>query len=82
MNFTPHKKSISLNKHEQFSYDHDLQLYRQIPDMNINLDEFEEWAIERLKGKKISYLVRLTILLSSTKCNESKITKQTHFYFV
>lgn len=51
MNFTPSRKNIALEKLENASYDHDLQLYREIPDININLDEFEEWAIERLRGK-------------------------------
>lgn len=51
MNFTPSRKNVVLEKLQKTSYDHDLQLYREIPDININLDEFEEWAIERLKGK-------------------------------
>jgi len=51
MNFTPSRKNLALEKLKKPSYDHDLQLYREIPDININLDEFEEWAIERLKGK-------------------------------
>lgn len=52
MNFTPSRKtasSIALEKTKK-SYEHNLQLYREIPDVNINLDEFEDWAIERLKG--------------------------------
>jgi len=53
MNFTPSRKTLALEKLEKSSSDHILQLYREIPDMNINLDEFEEWAIERLKGKKL-----------------------------
>lgn len=54
MDFTPSRKTastIALEKCNEFSYDHDLQLYREVPDININLDEFEEWTIERLKGK-------------------------------
>jgi len=51
MNFTPSRKNLALEKLKKVSSDHDLQLYREIPDININLDEFEEWAIERLKGK-------------------------------
>jgi DNA primase large subunit len=50
MNFTPSRKSVAL-EHKKASCDHDLQLYREVPDININLDEFEEWAVERLKGK-------------------------------
>lgn len=52
MNFTPSRKStpIALEKHKS-SNDNDLSLYREIPDININLDEFEEWSIERLKGE-------------------------------
>lgn len=57
MNFTPSRQSITLEKIEKSTYDHDLQLYREIPDININLDEFEEWAIERLKGKKIKFII-------------------------
>lgn len=58
MNFTPSRKLAVTGKQELTPYDHDLQLYREIPDININLDEFEEWAIERLKGKnKINVLV-------------------------
>lgn len=53
MNFTPNKKNLAL---EKASCDHDLQLYREVPDININLDEFEEWAVERLKGKTKYYL--------------------------
>lgn len=52
MNFTPRTKTRLLEKCEKSLYDHDLQLYREIPDIQINLDEFEEWAVERLKGKK------------------------------
>lgn len=51
MNFTPSRKNVALEKLKKTSCDHDLQLYREIPDININLDEFEEWAVERLKGK-------------------------------
>jgi hypothetical protein len=51
MNFTPSRKSLGVSD-DKNKYDHDLQLYREIPDLDINLDEFEEWAIERLKGKK------------------------------
>jgi len=51
MNFTPSRKNVALEKLKKASWDHDLQLYREIPDININLDEFEEWAVERLKGK-------------------------------
>lgn len=51
MNFTPSRKTLALENIEQSPYNHDLQLYREVPDININLDEFEEWAIERLKGK-------------------------------
>lgn len=55
MNFTPSRKTLGAS--EEKNYDHDLQLYREIPDFYINLDEFEEWTVERLKGKKsnISY---------------------------
>lgn len=53
MNFTPNRKSLTTEKTEISSYSHDLQLYRETPDIDINLDEFEEWAIERLKGEKI-----------------------------
>lgn len=51
MNFTPSRQTLNVEKHEKSTYDHDLQLYREIPDIHINLDEFEEYAIERLKGK-------------------------------
>lgn len=50
MNFTPRTKTRNLENGEKSLYDHDLQLYREIPDLQINLDEFEEWAVERLKG--------------------------------
>ncbi|XP_003244186.1 DNA primase large subunit [Acyrthosiphon pisum] len=53
MNFTPSRKNVALEELKKPSYDHDLQLYREIPDININLDEFEEWAIERLKVLQI-----------------------------
>lgn len=52
MNFTPRTKTRSRDNSEKSLYDHDLQLYREIPDIQINLDEFEEWAVERLKGKE------------------------------
>lgn len=64
MNFTPSRQSISIEKIEKSTYDHDLQLYREIPDININLDEFEEWAIERLKGKKINILYYILFSLN------------------
>lgn len=53
MNFTPTRKTestIALDKFDEFSCDHGLQLYQEVPDVDINLDEFEEWTIERLKG--------------------------------
>ncbi|XP_025421836.1 probable DNA primase large subunit [Sipha flava] len=52
MNFTPSRKSLGVSD-DKNKYDHDLQLYREIPDLDINLDEFEEWAIERLKVLQI-----------------------------
>lgn len=61
MNFTPSRKTVVSEKHEKSSYDHDLQLYREIPDYNINLDEFEEWAVERLKGKESYCFVRTAV---------------------
>jgi len=64
MDFTPRKKtksSITLKDLEKNPYDHDLQLYREIPDININLDEFEDWAVERLKGKRKCYFTLLYI---------------------
>lgn len=51
MNFTPSRKTLGASA-DNDNYDHDLQLYRKVPDFDLNLDEFEEWAIERLKGKK------------------------------
>lgn len=54
MNFTPSRKSTAstlLEKLDKSSNDNDLSLYREIPDINLNLDEFEEWSIERLKGE-------------------------------
>jgi len=60
MNFTPSRKT--LEKLEKSSSDQVLQLYREVPDMYINLDEFEECAIERLKGKKLYHYFIQTIL--------------------
>jgi len=60
MNFTPSRKTVALEKFENLSYHYNnLQLYREVPDVNINLDEFEEWAIERLKGKKLCHIILL-----------------------
>lgn len=61
MNFTPSRKSTStpIITEKRPYYNHDLQLYREIPDININLDEFEEWTIERLKGKYYKYYIVL-----------------------
>jgi len=64
MNFTPNRKNVALEKLKKASYDHDLQLYREVPDININLDEFEEWAVERLKGKtKYLYIIKIILFL-------------------
>lgn len=54
MNFTPSRKSLTTEKSEKSPYSHDLQLYREIPDIDISLDEFEQCAVERLKGEKIN----------------------------
>lgn len=62
MNFTPSRKSLTTEEPEKSPYSHDLQLYREIPDIDVNLDEFEEWAIERLKGEKMN---KYTILYYS-----------------
>lgn len=51
MNFTQSRKNLEVSD-DKNKYDHDLQLYREIPDAEINLDEFEEWTVERLKSKK------------------------------
>ncbi|XP_050530412.1 uncharacterized protein LOC126899486 isoform X2 [Daktulosphaira vitifoliae] len=53
MNFTPSRKAVTSEKTEEFTFANDLQLYREIPDISLNLDEFEEWAIERLKVLQI-----------------------------
>lgn len=37
-------------------YLHGLQMYKIPPTDNITLEEFEEFAIDRLKGKNVSYL--------------------------
>lgn len=58
MDFTPSTKSVPSEKSEQFET---LQLYRELPDVCINLDEFEDWAVERLKGKEIiDYFIFVT----------------------
>ncbi|XP_050426072.1 uncharacterized protein LOC126836575 [Adelges cooleyi] len=54
MNFTPSRKTLAIEKAEELSSSsNNLQLYREIPDHSLNLDEFEEWAIERLKVLQI-----------------------------
>jgi DNA primase large subunit len=47
-----HKKAIKISDGIDFSlYPHHLQLYTLPPIENITLQEFEDFAIERLRGK-------------------------------
>lgn len=49
MDFTK-KRRIQVNTELFEKYPHDLQMYTDPPDMQITLVEFEELAIERLRG--------------------------------
>lgn len=71
MDFTPNTKPLTSEKLGQFDT---LQLYREIPDVRINLDEFEDWAVERLKGKKkIDYFIFV---------NKNQNTNSHYFYCI
>lgn len=55
MEFRRQKKArVQIDNALSFKYPHDLQLYKNPPDAQITLNEFEELAIERLKGKHTS----------------------------
>lgn len=44
------KRKVEIENDLSFMYPHDLQMYTTPPDVQITLHEFEELAIERLKG--------------------------------
>lgn len=53
MDFTPKRKRFAWKETEtvQSKYNHDLQMYKDPPEDNISFEEFQQIAVERLKGK-------------------------------
>ena len=55
-------RAIDAKKHwsgvdfKQLSYPHRLNFYNTPPTTEITLDEFEQWAIDRLRSQSLSYL--------------------------
>ena len=51
----PRKRQFPENSFQQQEYNHRLSFYRLPPTAEITLEEFEEWAINRLKGMTFAY---------------------------
>ena len=49
----PKRKQFAEPVHKQLNYRHRLNFYTLPPTAEITLEEFEEWAINRLKGARI-----------------------------
>ena len=47
----PKKVRMHVDSALSVKYPHDLQMYKEPPDAQITLNEFEELAVERLKGE-------------------------------
>lgn len=48
----PKKRQFATPTYKQQDYPHRLNLYDTPPTAEITLEEFEQWAIDRLKGMK------------------------------
>lgn len=51
-NLDPKKKQFAQPIFQHHEYQHRLNFYTLPPTAEITLEEFEEWAINRLKGKR------------------------------
>ena len=47
----PKRARIHIDNALSFRYPHDLHMFREPPDAQITLNEFESLAVERLKGE-------------------------------
>ena len=56
----PKKRQFASALYEHHEYGHRLNFYRLPPTAQITLEEFEEWAIVRLKGK-FAHLKRVVV---------------------
>lgn len=52
------KKQFATPAYKQHEYHHRLNFYEIPPTAEITLEEFEQWAIDRLKSKVIFYNIR------------------------
>lgn len=55
MDFKPKKPRVEIQNELFDKYPHDLQMYIDHPDARITLNEFQDFAIERLKGNCIYF---------------------------
>ena len=53
----PKRRQFAKADFEQQKYEHRLNFYVLPPTAEITLDEFETWAIDRLKGQSVGYAV-------------------------
>lgn len=66
MQFTPRIKRQLINltgKRNVTLYPHPLQFYKYPPTDVISLEEFEELALERLKGIELIYFHRISLFI-------------------
>lgn len=66
------KKQFAAPSFKQQDYPHRLNFYDVPPTSEITLEEFEQWAIDRLKGKTMMLCVAMrNIITSNHSCNSA-----------
>jgi len=66
MDFARHPRRTNLNKEDielSSHYPHDLQLYDNIPTSTILIHDFEEIALERLKGMNVIFMLCESLII-------------------
>jgi DNA primase large subunit len=64
----PKKKQFAQAVWQQQEYKHRLNFYTLPPTAEISLEQFEEWAINRLKGRSISFNLKERVERVSPPC--------------
>lgn len=75
----PKRRAVLNHKKQQFAapsfkqqdYPHRLNFYDVPPTSEITLEEFEQWAIDRLKGKTMLLHVAMRKIISSNRLFDS-----------
>ena len=58
------KKQFATPQFKDAEYPNRLNFYTDAPTADITLEQFEQWAIDRLKGEELCRFIRLTALMA------------------